>query len=325
MKKIALFISSLQKGGSERVMVNLAEFFYRNHYDVLLVTQYKREDEYEIIPDIKRVYSEPLQDQLQGNRLQNFMTRFRTLRRIWQEYKPDVILSFLGKNNLMAIATSRFLPVRTVVSVRGEPTMEYEGKLMQFLAKWLVKNKYEGVREPLIVAVGRTDENKNHAMLIHAFARIASEYPNVNLCIYGDGNCKEQLEQLVKEKELTDRISLPGTVTNVAEHIYKAQIFALTEGMPNSLMEAMALGLPVVSTDCPCGGPSTLIEDGVNGLLVPVGDAYALADAFRKILSDPQYAQKLGDNAYKIVEELNPDKVNGEWRKYLSHIAHDKN
>ena len=73
-----------------------------------------------------------------------------------------------------------------------------------------VKNKYEGVREPLIVAVGRTDENKNHAMLIHAFARIASEYPNVNLCIYGDGNCKEQLEQLVKEKELTDRISLPG-------------------------------------------------------------------------------------------------------------------
>ena len=352
MKKIALFISSLQKGGSERVMVNLAEFFYRNHYDVLLVTQYKREDEYEIIPDIKRVYSEPLQDQLQGNRLQNFMTRFRTLRRIWQEYKPDVILSFLGKNNLMAIATSRFLPVRTVVSVRGEPTMEYEGKLMQFLAKWLfryadgvvlqtkmamqffpkrvrkkavilpnplnplfVKNKYEGVREPLIVAVGRTDENKNHAMLIHAFARIASEYPNVNLCIYGDGNCKEQLEQLVKEKELT-------------EHIYKAQIFALTsntEGMPNSLMEAMALGLPVVSTDCPCGGPSTLIEDGVNGLLVPVGDAYALADAFRKILSDPQYAQKLGDNAYKIVEELNPDKVNGEWRKYLSHIAHDKN
>ena len=191
-----------------------------------------------------------------------------------------------------------------------------------------VKNKYEGVREPLIVAVGRTDENKNHAMLIHAFARIASEYPNVNLCIYGDGNCKEQLEQLVKEKELTDRISLPGTVTNVAEHIYKAQIFALTsntEGKPNSLMEAMALGLPVVSTDCPCGGPSTLIEDGVNGLLVPVGDAYALADAFRKILSDPQYAQKLGDNAYKIVEELNPDKVNGEWRKYLSHIAHDKN
>ena len=133
MKKIALFISSLQKGGSERVMVNLAEFFYRNHYDVLLVTQYKRQDEYEIMPEIKRVYSEPSQDQLQGNRLQNFMTRFRTLRRIWQEYKPDVILSFLGKNNLMAITTSRFLPVRTVVSVRGEPTMEYEGKLMQFL------------------------------------------------------------------------------------------------------------------------------------------------------------------------------------------------
>lgn len=361
MKRIALFISSLQKGGSERVMVNLAEFFYRNHYEVLLVTQYKREEEYEILPEIQRVYSEPAQEKLQGNRLQNFRARFQELRNIWIEYKPDIILSFLGKNNLMAIATSAFLPVKTVVSVRGEPTMEYPGKLMRFLAKWLfgyadgivlqtkmamkffprkvqnkavilpnpinplfVRSRYEGIREPLIVAVGRLDENKNHAMLIHAFAKIAAEYPDIKLCIYGDGSSREELEQLVAEKNLSDRISLPGCITDVAEHISKAKIFVLTsntEGMPNSLMEAMALGLPVISTDCPCGGPATLIEDGVNGMLVPVGDAYALADAMRKILSDEQFAEKLSENAYHIVQDLNPDKVNNEWKKYLSHVA----
>lgn len=361
MKRIALFISSLQKGGSERVMVNLAEFFHKNRYEVILVTQYKQDVEYDISPEIRRVYSEPAEHELQGGRIHNFCVRFKTLRNIWKAYKPDIILAFLGKNNLMAIATSMFLPSKVAVSVRGEPTMEYEGKLLQFLAKsmfgladgvvlqteraklffpkWVQKKakilpnpmnpqflnkRYTGVREDKIVAVGRLDENKNHAMLIHAFARIVAEYPNMKLVIYGEGRSREMLENLVREKELEDRIELPGSITNVAEHIANARIFTLTsntEGMPNSLMEAMALGLPVIATDCPCGGPATLIENDVNGILVPVGDAYALADAFRKILSSQEYADKLGENAYEITKKLSPDKVNSEWKKYLSYIA----
>ena len=361
MKRIALFISSLQKGGSERVMVNLAEYLHKNRYEVVLVTQYKNEVEYEISPEIRRVFSEPEEHELQGGRIHNFVVRFQKLRSIWKAYKPDVILSFLGKNNLMAIATSAFLPARVAVSVRGEPTMEYEGKLMQFLAKWVflfadgivlqtkqaceffpkmvrkkavilpnpinplfLKKRYTGEKEDVIVAAGRLDENKNHAMLIHAFAKIAAEYPNTKLVIYGEGESREKLEALVEEKQLADRISMPGSVTDIADRICKARIFTLTsntEGMPNSIMEAMALVIPVISTDCPCGGPATLIEDGVNGLLVPVGDAFALSDAFRKILSDVEFAEKLGENAYNITKELNPDKVNSEWKKYLTHIA----
>ena len=137
MKRIALFISSLQKGGSERVMVNLAEYLHKNRYEVILVTQYKKEVEYDLSPEIRRVYSEPDEHELQGGRIHNFVVRFQKLRSIWQAYKPDVILSFLGKNNLMAIATSAFLPAKVAVSVRGEPTMEYEGKFMQFLARWM--------------------------------------------------------------------------------------------------------------------------------------------------------------------------------------------
>lgn len=361
MKKIALFISSLQKGGSERVMVNLAEYFYRQGTEVVVVTQYKKETEYDIIPEIRRVYSEPDEELLQGSRANKFMIRFRYLRNIWKTEKPDVILAFLGKNNLMAIATSRFLPVKTVVSVRGEPTMEYEGRFMQFLAKTIfrfadgivlqtqmvmeffpksvqrkaivlpnplnplfLKRKQNAEKENIIVAAGRLDDNKNHAMLIHAFARIASEYPNIKLIIYGEGECREQLEQLIEEKELTDRITLPGSVTDIADRIAKARIFTLTsntEGMPNSIMEAMALGIPVISTDCPCGGPATLIRDGENGLLIPVGDAYALADAMRQILSNPVLEHKLGENAYKITEELNPEKVDNQWKKYLEQVA----
>ena len=361
MKRIALFISSLQKGGSERVMVNLAEYFYRNRYDVILVTQYKQDVEYDILPEIRRVYSEPEEHELQGGRIHNFCVRFATLRKIWKAYKPDIILSFLGKNNLMAIGTSLFLPTKVAVSMRGEPTMEYEGKFMQSLAKlmfgfadgvivqtegakrflpsWVQKKakilpnpinpqflnkRYTGEREDKIVTVGRLDENKNQAMLIHAFAKIVSEFPAVKLIIYGEGSNRAQLEQLVVEKGLQDRIELPGSITDVAAHIANAKIFTLTsntEGMPNSIIEAMALGLPVISTDCPCGGPAVLIENEVNGMLVPVGDAFALSDAFRKILSDEVFAQKLGENASHITETLEPAAVCSEWEKYLCKLS----
>jgi glycosyltransferase involved in cell wall biosynthesis len=145
----------------------------------------------------------------------------------------------------------------------------------------------------------------------------------MKLVIYGDGECKDRLEDMIREKNLADRIALPGSVSNVADKIYKARIFVLTsntEGMPNSIIEALALGLPVISTDCPCGGPAELIENGVNGMLVPVGDAYALADAFRRILEDKALEEKLRENAVKIKEKLAPDKVCREWEEYLNNL-----
>lgn len=361
MKKIALFISSLQKGGSERVMVNLAEYFYQKQYEVVLVTQYKQDVEYEINPDIRRIYSEPQEEYLNNNRIHNFCVRFSTLRHIWKTEKPDIILAFLGKNNLMAIGTSRFLPTKVVVSVRGEPTMEYPTKVMQAIAKFVftfadgvvlqtglareffpkviqkkaiilpnplnpvfVQNRYEGVREDFVVAVGRLDENKNHAMMIHGFAKIAEEFPTVKLVIYGEGNKRKELEQLVKEKGLEERVLLPGYITDVVSHIKAAKCFLLTsntEGMPNSIMEAMALGIPVISTDCPCGGAATLIQHEKNGMLIPVGDAYALADALRRVLADTEFAQILSDNAYESSKGFEPAKVNEKWEKYLDTIA----
>lgn len=238
--------------------------------------------------------------------------------------------------------------------------MEYEGKFMQFLAKTVFRfadgiilqteqacqffpravrrksvilpnplnpqfteRKVCADREDLIVAAGRLDENKNHIMLIHAFGRIAEEYPTVKLIIYGEGELRTKLEMLIAEKGLEDRISMPGNVNDIADRIGRARIFTLTsntEGMPNSIMEAMALGIPVIATDCPCGGPAALIEQGVNGLLVPVGDAFALADAFRRIFEDREFEQKLRENARRITETLAPEQVNKKWEDYLNQL-----
>ncbi len=361
MRRIALFINSLQKGGSERVMANLAEYFYGKGYEVILVTQYKKEVEYEIPAGIRRVYSEPEEERLQGGRLHNFLERFHTLRGIWKAYKPDVVLSFLGKNNLMAILAAAFLPVKTAVSVRGEPTMEYEGSKMQAVAKLLfshangvilqtgqakaffpkrvqqkavilpnplnplfLRERYTGEKEEVIAAAGRLDDNKNHAMLIRAFSMIEQEFPKIKLVIYGEGESREKLEELVSEMGLQKKVELPGSVSDVAAHIEKVRIFTLTsytEGMPNSVIEAMCLGLPVIATDCPCGGPAELIKNGDNGLLVPVGDEKALAEAIRKILSDPELEKRLGDQAFRIQEQMEPQKVCRMWEEYLNGLS----
>ncbi len=112
MKRIILFISSLQKGGSERVMVNLAEYFHEKRYDVILVTQYQRENEYKILPEIRRVYSEPEETMLTGGRIQNFCVRYQTLRSIWKAYKPDVVLSFPDGGRRRGVSSDKGCRVR---------------------------------------------------------------------------------------------------------------------------------------------------------------------------------------------------------------------
>lgn len=358
---IALYISSMRKGGAERVIANLAQYLDEKGYHVVLVTTHKVEIEYEVPETVKRILSEPDECELQGGRIRNFLTRFRKLRRIWKEEKPDVIVSFIGKNNIMAILTSLGMGISVAVSVRGEPGEEYYNGVLRFLARNLfrladgvilqtkrcmeffpkgvrkkaiiLKNPvnpvffrepYRGEREKTIVAVGRVDENKNHEMLIRAFAGIADEFPEYRLIIYGDGDKRSDLLKLTRELKLEDRISLPGNIDNVADAIYKTRVFVLssnTEGMPNTLIEAMISGLTVVSTDCPCGGPAELIVHGVNGLLSPVKDVNAMKENLQYVLNDLHRADEMAHEASKTSDIYDVNKVYLEWERYLKYLT----
>lgn len=363
-KKIALYISSLRRGGAERVMANLAGYFYREGCQVLLVTTRREAAEYEIPEGIRRRISEPSPEELCGGRLSNFKKRFSTLRNIWKEEKPDVILSFIGKNNMMAILTSRGLRIPVAVSVRGEPMEEYYNKGLRLMARQLFRlaegvvlqtkrsasffpkavqkkavilrnpvhpdffrEPFEGEREKTIVAVGRVDENKNHEMLIRAFAGIAHDFPQYRLLIYGEGEKREELQKLTKEMGLEENVLLPGNAEHVEEVIYRARAFVLpsnTEGMPNTLIEAMLLGITVVATDCPCGGPAELIEHGQNGLLTPVGDVEKMKESLRRVLENPQEADRLGRNAAQIRNLYQAEAVYGSWKAYLESMMRKK-
>ena len=358
--KIAFYIGSLNKGGAERVFVNLADYFTKQGYRVYMVTQYRKEDEYDLPGGVERILSDLTPEETTENRIINFWRRMKKLRGIWKRTEVDLVLSCAGKNNFMTIVTTAFTKTLPVVSVVAEAKEEYPGKLMRFLANLLfphaagvilqterakeffskrvaktavilpnslnpdfIKARYRGKREKQIVSVGRLDANKNHEMVIRAFAKVAERYPEYTLTIYGDGELRSMLEELVAALELSGKVFLPGVVSDIALRIEKASLFLHTsysEGMSNALIEALALGLPVIATDVPSGGTVELIEHGVNGFVIPPGDQKALEEAMEKLLSDPELADRLGEEATAIQKRLAPERVNAMWQAYFEGL-----
>ena len=358
-RHIAFYIGSLNRGGAERVFVNLASYFLSIGYKVTMITQYIREDEYELPTGADRVVSDLSPEECKG-RVYNFFARIIKLHRVIRQTDADLLMTTIGKANFMAITCAAFVKTRVVVSVVADPPLEYPTFAMKFLFNTLfgeadgiimqtddqrnhlrpglrneavimpnsvspafVKDHFEGTRNKNIYMVGRMDDNKNQAMAISSFAKASDPADGYKLILAGDGPDREKLEALTDELGVKDRVEFTGVVSDIPDRLYDCAAFMLTsdtEGMPNTLLEAMSLGVPCISTDCPCGGPKQIIKDGVNGLLIPVRDEDALSSAMKKIMKDPSFAGKLGDAAYESMKEYRPDAVNLKWKNYFDQV-----
>ena len=126
-----------------------------------------------------------------------------------------------------------------------------------------------------------------------------------------------------REYGIEERVVLPGRISYISEKLSEAKIFVLPsdyEGMPNALMEAMAVGIPVISTDCPCGGPKILIEDESQGILVPCNNAEALAQALCRLLKDDDLREKMGAAGEKRALMFKPDVIFSHWENYIDDV-----
>ena len=174
-----------------------------------------------------------------------------------------------------------------------------------------------------IVATGRLFDYKNHRLLIEAFADIADDYKDVNVVIYGEGPYRPELEELIESKKLKDRVFLPGDSKHVEQDIADALIYVLpsdTEGLPNALMEAMALGLPVISTDCPCGGPKSIISNDINGILIPVNDKKMMTESIKRLLDDSTIRSRLGKEARNILKTNELGRIVEKWKELINEF-----
>lgn len=181
-------------------------------------------------------------------------------------------------------------------------------------------------RDRLLLAVGRLGPEKGFDRLIEAFAQLAPSFPDWRLCILGEGSERRSLERLTARLGLAQRISMPGTVGNVGDWYEAADLYVLTsifEGFPNSLLEAMAYGLPVVSVDCDTG-PRDILRGDVDGILVPPNDATALVIALQRLMDDEQLRAAYAAKAVDVRQRFSIQNIMRQWQALLESIIMDR-
>lgn len=176
--------------------------------------------------------------------------------------------------------------------------------------------RYEGERKKNIVAAGRFAEEKNFPMLLRAFAKFRENYPEYRLILYGEGKLKNEYIELVKILHLEKCVEFPGFVDELHERIKDAGMYVSTsnhEGISNSMIEALGMGIPTIVTDCPVGGARMLVKTDENGILIPMNDDDALVEAMNKIASDKDYTERISIAATNIRIALSAERICQQW------------
>lgn len=352
MKKIAFAINAISIGGAERVMTILCSRFSEKDYEVHLICNYEREWEYPVSNKVKR--------HVIGNAVSSFRPlaiyqRISRMRRICKKEKFDVLVAFMGMNEYSVFATCG-LKTKNIISTRIAPEHQFRttfkriiGKLLlptasgavfqteqakEWFPKRLQKRStvifnpiassfYSIERKPepgLLVATGRLTVQKNYPMLFRAFTMVAKS-KDITLEVYGMGEDKEQLANLVRELKMSDRIKLCGQSDNIPLVLSRAELFLLSsdyEGLPNALMEALAVGVPCVATDCLGGGSRLLIGNNERGILVPCRDTNAFADAIKLLLEDNDKKESFSKASKQYAQQFSVDNCFNKWEEYIN-------
>lgn len=351
-KKITYFADSLGSGGAQRVISLLTQQSAQMGIPVEIVLYYDSEPFYSIHPDVQITYVE------RETKSKNLLKNILWLRRYFLNQSDIVIsflaqfnmiaLAALFGTGIPVIVADRndprFMPkqapVRMVrnwmyhladtVVVQTQHNKAYFSKKLQNKCKIIYNpvdlQEKRGLalrteKKHRIVSVARLMKQKNQLMLIEAFGQIKKDFPEYSLTIYGDGPFRDELEKRIAELGLSDSVMLPGKVQNVFACIADAELFVLSsnfEGMPNALIEAMCLGLPVISTKV--SGATDLIEHGKNGMLTDVGDVRKLAECMERMLRDVELRQNCAREAVGLNDMLETAQIIEQWTICIERV-----
>lgn len=352
--KVMFVVPGLLYGGAERVISILSNQFIKNNIEVYIyVIATKERCVYEMDKGVRISYY------LDDNNFSAY-DLLKNIRIKTKIEKPDYIISFANDVCAYCCIATLGMNVPVIYSERNDPNNNYrtrKERLFRFIVKRfaqafvfqtegakvcyrvkrnkkvsVILNPMECSNVPVhdfekenkeIVSVGRLERQKNQKVLIDAFAMIANEFTDYILTIYGEGTLREQLEKQVNDRGLINRVRLPGAQKDIFDKIKGATVFVLSsdyEGLPNALIEAMAIGLPCVSTDCTPGGARELICSGINGEIVMTNNSTAIAEGLRRLLLEKELRVKYGKNALRIKDRINPNEIASQWISFMSNI-----
>jgi len=290
------------------------------------------------------------------------LSAFKNLRRALQINQPDCLIIFSLALAEIGTFSAKSLNIPTLLSERVDPTFlpkswihrimkkvtfsfadkivfhteevkKYFSKRIQkkgVIIQNMIMNENFSIKRPSetkkeIIAAGRLSEEKNYQMLINGFAH--TNLVDYKLRILGEGPYREKLQKLILSLNMQDKIILEGEVKNVMPYFAKGDIFVITsnhEGMPNTLIEAMVSGMACISTDFSSGGARALIQNRIDGILIPVDDISALKEALLFLVNNPSAKEEIKTNALAIRFKNSKKEIMPHWVELIKSLDKSK-
>jgi glycosyltransferase involved in cell wall biosynthesis len=347
--RILFVTSTLSSGGSERVMSLLANQFAHKNYDVEIICLNKHIVFYPIAEQVKLIFVE---DEISSK---SIIKKILWLRAHVKEASPNVVIPFMTdvycvtllsliglripvisseridprySDPLRKIMRKIFIPFTTHLVVQTESIKSYYPKWIRRKTSVIFNPVTEKVftlddqeKKDTIVSVGRLAKQKNHKMLITAFSKICKDFPSYKMIIWGEGPLRNELETYISTLGLQNRILLPGRSEDVINEMNHSKLFCLTsdgEGMSNAMIEAICLGLPVITTNV--SGAGELIRNGVNGYVIERGNEDKFASAMTKLLSNETLMNSMSQENKKLVNHFVAKNIVDRWDVLINSI-----
>lgn len=350
-KRVVFVIPQIGKGGAERVVVNIANQMVSDGYSVSIYTILSGEENYKLAEGVNHVHLN-VDD---CNKLLRMMKRFIKLRRMIKYSDADTVIAFdryygifsalfTGKRVIGSERNDPYsnMPMHSIQKhirdwlYRHVDYMVFQTEYAQNYFSDCIKKcstiipnpvstnvlpePFSGVRDKRIVTACRLTKQKNLPMMIDAFASFGRKHEGYQLVIYGEGCLLESLKKYARERGVEKQVLFPGYVNNLPEKINSAAMYVSSsdyEGISNSMLEALAMGLPVVCTDCPAGGAAMVIHNSENGYLVPVKQAEEMAKAMCSVVEDEEHTLAMSKKAIEVRSIFGIQEIAKQWENVL--------
>ena len=360
MKKIVFVIGIMGKGGAERVVAAIANELVKMKIRVRIITLYGNRQDYKLNERIELV---PVFCKCKVRAVRP-LERIKILRTVIKEFNPDCIISFLADVNIHTILANTRNRIPLIVSERNDPKQDPEKKWQRKLRDILYKKAdgyvfqteeakqyfekiiyrkdcfaiipnpitpdlpyHKQIDNKRLITACRLNKQKNIPLMIDAVGDLIEEGFLCKLDIFGDGVLYDELKGYIEQKHLEKYVFLKGFTHDIYRQMAESVAFIITsnyEGISNSMLEALAIGIPVISTDCPVGGARMFIKDGKNGFLVPVGNKECVKEKIKWVLNNPKQAEILGQNAICIRKQLDINVITNQWFNFILQIVERK-